>query len=141
MANPKSKKARVSKPKGDSFESSSPQDLIFRSRDAAIKQMATSRRKDEFDDLDIAIKTVRALVITNNEIWNRCKDYHVNDGAFKMTRYDEIQVWKHEGVGMIKIGAWAKDVDKTFDIGPMNTLPGSLQKFESKRKTAGNDNE
>lgn len=132
---PRAKKAKVSQPKVDAFESSDPHELISQSREAAIKRMKSRSGRHEFSDLDIAIKTVRALIVTNEEIWNRCNKHYLHDKLFKMTRFDEIEVWNSGDE--TKIGINAKETMLDFDMEPLRTLPDCLAKFMPDKDATG----
>eukprot|EP00956_Cyclotella_meneghiniana_P013594 scaffold19742_cov69-Cyclotella_meneghiniana.AAC.2 len=77
MAPKKSKRAKVAKAKDDVFSSLDPEELMSQSRDEMVKEMKSGKKIHGFTDLDIAIKTVRAIIVTNEEIWNRCKDHFI----------------------------------------------------------------
>jgi hypothetical protein len=132
MPKPRAKKAKVSQSKDDAFETSDPQELIAHSREAAIKQL---KSKHEFQDLDIAIKTVRALVVTNEEIWSRCRDkYSVGGNVFIMKRVKQVDVWSHDD--MTTVSAIVETVSEDFDTEPLRVLPESLRLFEPKKDDA-----
>jgi hypothetical protein len=109
--------------------------LIAQSRKAAIKQMQS--KANEFTDLDLAIKTVRALVITNEENWNRCKGYYDKDDSFKMDIFDEVKVWNASDDEMTTIYAAADTTYKSFDVEALRTLPKCLQIFKPKKDESG----
>jgi hypothetical protein len=97
--------------------------------------MKSRSGRHEFSDIDIAIKTVRALIVTNEEIWNRCNKHYLHDKLFKMTRFDEIEVWNSGDE--TKIGINAKETMLDFDMEPLRTLPDCLAKFMPDKDATG----
>ena len=70
---PKSKRAKIENHADAIFSNSDPEELVTLSRNELIKEVKSGKKIHGFTDLDIAIKTVRALILTNEEIWDRCK--------------------------------------------------------------------
>ena len=148
MAPKKSKRAKVAKAEDDVFSSSDPEELMSQSRDEMVKEMKSGKKIHGFTDLDIAIKTVRAIIVTNEEIWNRCKEYFIYKGNngngsedeesnFTMMRFDEVKVVYDENYDHTNIVVVAKEVTKYFSLEPLKVLPKCLGIFEPAKDETG----
>jgi len=142
---PKSKRAKIENDADAIFSNSDPEELVTLSRNELIKEMKSGKKIHGFTDLDIAIKTVRALILTNEEIWDRCKEYFVQKDVygngnvgeyFSMMRLDEVKV-VNTNYRSTSIVAVAKEMTRHFSLEPLKVLPDCLDIFEPKRNEAG----
>ena len=118
---------------GATTDISDTQELITRSREKMIKEMTPGKESSGFTDLDIAIKTVRALIVTNQEIWDRCKDhYSVASKMFSMLRFDEVKIQEMTR-STTSISVVAKKIQKSFNLDPLTELPESVGIFQPKK--------
>lgn len=126
---------------GATTDISDSQELITQSREKMIEEMKPGKESSGFTDLNIAIKTVSALIVTNGEIWNRCKEYYsVTSKQFSMLRFDEVKIetkkHQHYDSGRTIISVVAKKAQKCFNLDPMKELPESIGIFQPKKDEA-----
>lgn len=131
MAEHKSKKAKLSS-KDDSSSSLDFRKLIARSRADIIEEMKPDRKQDIFFDLDVAMKTVRALIVTNEEIWNRCGRYFCHGNKFKLEIFDRVNVDNKSECGRAQVEVVSTETHESF-----RELPACLKLFEPKRNELG----
>ena len=142
---PKKKSKRAKIAKDDVFISLDPEELMSQSRDEMVKEMKSGKKIHEFTDLDIAIKTVRAIIVTNEEIWNRCKGYFTcygddseeEESNFSIMRFDEVKVVYDDNYDHTSIVAVAKEATKYFCLEPLKVLPECLGIFEPTKDETG----
>jgi hypothetical protein len=101
------------------------------------------RGDDLFTNLDIAIKTIEAILVTNDEIFHRCQQLLLNENE----HYAENQLFAKYAFKEVKVWAFAPNITQVvvftdreealFYLRPLLNLPEGLNMFQPQREKSG----
>ena len=130
---PQNKKARLTAEDDDDMNI---QELMSLTQSAIMNELKLERKNELFTNIDIAVRSVRALIIMNEDIWNRCCQYYVGEDNFETMRFDEVKVG-NVSPGIVTISIVKTMMSKKFQLEPLRELPACLRILEPMRDHAG----
>jgi hypothetical protein len=115
-------------------------EYVAKTREDVIKELS-SEGESHFSDRDIAIKTIQALIATNDEIFNRCKVHMKIPNEYKGRKslskiaptfvkndYNVVKIWNM--LGMTQIAVFKEVAERSFSVRFMIELPERLEIFK-----------
>ena len=98
-------------------EGSDTEERVLKTRELLVKRLNSDECTHVFSDLDIAIKTIEALLVTNDEIFERCMNLILNAHG----RYTEDQVFVKHSFKEVKIWTYKSGMGEAFGSSDFRT--------------------
>lgn len=133
------------------------EERVSRTRELLLKRFTSSEddvvsrdiitpirdRDDLFTDLDIAIKTIEAILVTNEEIFHRCQELLLNENEhyaenqlFAKYAFKEVKVWAFNPT-ITQVVVFTDREEAWFNLRPLLNLPDGLNMFHPQREKSG----
>lgn len=123
------------------------EERVARTRELLVKEFPdVTAGEGEFSDLDMAIKTIEALLTTNEDIFDRCKRLFLplpsytafqESQTFAKHKFDVVKVWSHGPPTATQMVVFMERELKVFNLSLLFNLPTGLDIFQPEREKHG----